>query len=1629
MNHVEELLDAGAVLPPGTGGGGDRAVPLAARTYRHPALEGRTVVRLVDAGLSAAEDLAAGFLGLEPEGEPEVVGVGLRATLGFPEWVLAHHPEDGHHALAVVPEMDRITRRAKTKPKAALDAFHALADRLAAAVPHLLPTYYERAGREFLAVENAVYAAQMFSRARRSEAEYGLEIDEDRLDAVFLEFALAGALPVKTLSGYAKELAARVPADEALRRFTRLCVRRTAGGMPPSAQMATDLRRLARAAGSDADAVEHAYLEEVLALPSTVRAAAGWWKAHRASLAALARRRPEVRGMLLGMMPSADADEMAGLWLEIMEESGALAFLCGPAGEPGGEDAQDSAADWLKRFLKTFFSGSYRTPPPALLALTERMADRLKAELAGAEAFPAPQHADLLDLMLTLGIPVEPPQGHSLFLEAWAAGEDRRDLTAIEADPRFRPSFLHGADRLGGGDPDRRAMVLLAASPGGRPMMAEWVDGVARRSTAAGLPDLPDALRRLSMLPVEVLALAEDAVRRAVGTGVGQALTRTLRAGLLDELGWPAWDEAVAALTDSAQARSVHVADAWPHLVVGGRAHARVIGAEGTVLAHDLRIPAGDGDDVGFHYVDGELLVQWNSRQHNGRLTGYWHTAPDRQLSLEGHGPRRTSMYWYQKDQVSLPLPGGGRTTGAGPLHAGDTVLPGDREIVSDGTRYWVWSSREGDEGQGWYEYDPASGEQGDRSAPDFFADALRGLPEESSFASGWMFPLPGAGATPAGTPVDGLLGWRVVRLPDGTVRGEDLAGNTVTAPRGGQLLGPLFLPGDDRPRGVLHGSYQTRLVDPDGVVTSFACSDKAPGPFTEGTALLPPMRYWHCMVPRDPEGSAALRRLGQETAESLLKAAEVIGTAEANKAAEADEAAERMAAAVRELLPDLTEDRLVAGVAGVVRYAAAQQGTLNAAAERLERVLTGEPEQNNLVEGPGDESIGKPLQVMVDAGERRSYSRGPELFTQLQAVERAMAAGAADGERPGIHLDGTGIPFSGLSLTGLLENIGAVAYLAASPFTGEEGREAVLAFLRRCDELGLTAEDHALRWRRVKVRLAEPLLTGPDGGWREGHWYGILPLPEGAFLTAVDFTRSQDHAEFTALLHDPAGRFEVPAPYEVLSSKPVTDARYAGRAGAYLAACAERGAAPWFPGAAAEFAELTGVTETVAKLVIGGMLGVGTWERNFLSAETRAALGVKVADAAFARTEAGRPASAVRRAVLAALLPEDPARLWTDGPDVAEAVRVWNREVGVRVAVPEAIAAEAAKAVRGDWESADALPALLDPASEPRLTRDLKWTVQGDKVRPEEGSADGFTAATLTGSVAMAAWLAHRLPAGDPLRARLPAALTAVRERLANPDLMLGFNRYVNLPSFRKVAGNPTETGPGFERYGAVVMATHDDLPYPAIKTALLDETGGDPYLPVLRGEYDGLLAVELSLGLVRDERFAALLADPGDPAAGERDADGTWWPQDPSRSVPGLVAEAASRYDLGPDAAVVYLMLLAMPDPTDKNTARWTGWKPARLKAARAELAATDLVVEARRPRASRSLFLPCGWNALRAPHPPQEEWKLPLYDLLEGAGPKAPLGVLVPAEPVADLYRRAWRRITEGDVPRFGNLKSRR
>ncbi|MEZ0088930.1 hypothetical protein [Streptacidiphilus sp. EB129] len=447
-------------------------------------------------------------------------------------------------------------------------------------------------------------------------------------------------------------------------------------------------------------------------------------------------------------------------------------------------------------------------------------------------------------------------------------------------------------------------------------------------------------------------------------------------------------------------------------------------------------------------------------------------------------------------------------------------------------------------------------------------------------------------------------------------------------------------------------------------------------------------------------------------------------------------------------------------------------------------------------------------------------------------------------------------------------------------------------------------------------------------------------------------------------------------------------------------------------------------------------------WSSDFLSKELLARFGLKAAAARTARTWVRAIDQADRDAVLAALLPADPAGLWDGRLAVDAAAERWIQRRGRLVTLPDEVRAS----VHG--ASIEAIEEVLNPATTAWLSRTTtqrlrrvdraeelvaeapvaEAPVAGELVADDSGALPGVQ--SLAGAVHALRWPAHNLPYGDALRPLLPTALAAIRSRLADPGLLLDLDVHSTLPNKSPAAVLPEHAGlPQFtgmaqhtrppEQGGAagdglvscgeaLVLAPGQVGEAAYLRPSAL--TGAqDPSLDLLGGLVAGFHArptVAAVRALLSDD-LARLVAD------GSSADEPPGWAQNPQRSVPALVAEVSRACGLGEDAAALYLQLLALPDPTDRNSARWTGWTPARLKRARAELAATDLVLEARRARAGRGLFLPGGWQETRSPGLPVENWKAGLYEL-----PAA--GAILPHRAAPVLFADAWARLTAGDRP---------
>ncbi|XVS60878.1 hypothetical protein ACQPYE_21465 [Actinosynnema sp. CA-299493] len=1597
------LISAGAVLPgAGDGDVGEDRDTVTARHYAHEGLDGRVVVRLVPAVLGRAEDLTCEYLGFDAPARVADVGTGKRSALGFPAWALVHDPANGHHALNLVKDVERLARTAKSRAGAAKDGFTALGAMLGRSAPHFLPTFYEQAGRIFLQHGNTGYAASMFGKAREAEEVHDLAVDPERTREVFLEFAFAGALTAKALSAHAKGLARKHDPDAAYELFFTLCVERTRGGLPPYTGMPEDVRRLAKVAERDLGVEDQRLLRAILDSSAISRAGGAFWKAYRASLVALATGDAEVRARLLAFVP--DSANVLDTWLDILTACGATRALIGP------DEVEANPAEWLSSVLAVRSSGWRGTGRSArLLELVEAMAGRLAADGVPVRALRHYRQGDLdvLDLLVSHDVPIAPGNrdDQQLDVAGWLADDEpgRRDLAALATSERFGAALgagfvVHARSQA---RPTAVALDVLSAAmavPGLRSALGAWIRARVERVAATGLPALSDHLDELAVVRLpEAYVDVPEAAESLSRTDVAAALHRTLRAGVLDELGWPALEDAVTRLAAIGTPKDdgvVVCGEGWPALVLRRGETFVVVGLDGVLAEHVSRIPADSRRRWGFEptasWFDGVLLVRWHGP--DGELA-YWSDAPDH-VFASGEGNR--NYYRHEVARASIALPGGGRFTGERVVHPGDTVVPALSEAYGDGVT--VWTGAYHDHAWRWFEVDPATGQRGRASLPRFVEDFAADGASLQLAQCDLRPAVPATEASPLGA-ADGRHGWRVRREADGSHVGEGVDGRRVRLAEGSHVpTGVLRLPGG-ADLTLATGNRTMAVLDAEGVELATVSPAAQHPAYATGTPFVPPLEWWHLLRSRDEAGSAALRGVTREAVDRMLAAARAEG-------ADKRTIRERLTALVKgerggladvvtAALPGLTHPALITGVVDLVRRAAGLERSYRGYAEVAEAARAVDPVLAPTGPDVTEDQVNAALNWF---GGYRSYNSRGLVPTGLPALITALGEAVARPEARALPLSNAPRWFDALP------HLAALAHRAASPLTPDDQRAALALVLRSVADGGLA--DGAGHWRTVGVVVHKGEASPKDR---------VVPVRDGFIALFETQWRNDPGSRFDGVQFSRTpGAFDLPKDWHVESAREVRTPFGPGRVARFLDVLAERGPAPWFPEAVPALVELTGLGTAEATLLLAGLPGVGRWDANFLATEDRRLLGLSSGAAKAAKERFRGLADPFRLELVAAAVPADPADLWTSGPDVAAVAEVWTAAHGRRSPVPDDVLVDAVKLLNLR-NTGEYVAGVVNPDLTPWLVVDAELTFTGTEL--EARRPDGFDRTALWAVPEVLAWLAHRLPAGSPLRARLPEALALARQRVAHPRFAIDLGRWVALDRVCALLGVDLLTAEGVHgfRDWLELARAGDEYCRLVVRPGLVGPADRELFvaLTALAGNEDVLRMLDR----LADDRLTALCAVPApegvDPAA---------YHQDPMVSVPALVAEVATRFGLTEDAAALYLQLLALPDPTDANVARWTGWKPARLRQARAALAETDLVLTAKRARAGRSLFLPGGWLALATPHLPLESWKAPMFDHTTGRP-----GVIVPREPVADLFARAWQRVLDGDAPAYEELRT--
>ncbi|SHK00784.1 hypothetical protein SAMN05421803_112169 [Nocardiopsis flavescens] len=1532
-----------------------------------------------------------------------------RSTL-YTDWVRLNDPGNERSAAEFLDGLPESAR----KLAGDLDRIESRAARAGLPLDHL-PWLWDTVGHR-LASGHPRKAGAAYTAARESESRHRLPVSPVHAVDNALLFARYGALPAKEVRAHWDRLSGLFPAGEAYREFQGFLAAWAAGGAALPADLVARLRAAASHAGLGPDEVGRA-LGRVLTARTPGAAASD--RLLDAAAGVFARHPPEedARTALVDLFPAGTTD--GGAWLRLLDSLGLVDDLAQGRVVPDG-----GYAAWLSAFPRRYSQvkdGRYMKVQPMaaeLHALVPRIADRVRAEGArvrtdGGRWWPV-LDLGFAEACLSAGLAVADPDP-GVKLRSRIGGP--RD--AVAADPRFAPHVPAKAARPGAA-PDRAGVPGLSAQA------AQHLDALDRAlsdGTPAAGEEALEAVEKSLDGPAVLAAAAAGRLPAAPDPAV--PLARALRFGVPAEYTWPAFEAAVAEF--AARGEAVHGMSAtWPVLTVYGRSLAIAVGPRGEEARAEYEIPEGISR-YAVHRVGGDFVVGWPG-QGWGNHRAFWCSDPD--TVLAGTGFDASSYHGYS-DAPALGYTFGdsqgrhGRDRRTAPGEPGGVSSSPD--LLGDGTSLWRVRS-EPEPGQDpLEEVDPADGTPTGRdSRPSFLPAGDRDwVLGRSSLA-----PLPeGVADSPLGA-AGGLTGFRVHHEGEGAdrrtvVEGVDGRRCAARGASGAQAWGVVRMPGGDL--GLLTERRDANLRvtrclsagdgGPWWEVYSHLKSESGDGGSAGGRMLYPPPAFWHFLVPRDPEGSRALRGAGTAAARELLDAA---GSATGDGARR-----DAVRAALARVLPGVSDDRLAGGPGGLVELVLRSAGVERRRA-RLSRLISTADAENPVPHaGVADRALRSALGGLLSAGLPDGGS--PSVLTAVAADGAFLRGSITEATR---RVAPPAPPGDWSPLLGRTD--AALWRLAGTP--AEEARAALTGFLRVW--AGTPFAERGTRWRRglAPGGALEPLCerglaiaTGRRGTGRRGDRGTVAPSP-GEPL------RPEEEYRFV----QPAGE---PAPEGTVQEDTVSvDLDQAARVRRLLELLAERG--PFRAGdrAVRAFTERTGALGPLAALVLNGRLGLSDARPGGARARTNLAGEYDRAVRALGPDGLNR--------LLGAALPEDPADLWEPDGDVRAAERaagVWAELLGVRTVLDADAVALIDKELKLD---AGWVETLMDPSGSDVLTTDLHRVIaEGSYASPAlfAASANGrpgnrifhYDPATrypYRVPTSLVAWPSARLPAGHPAAAGVPELYRRLVDRMRAPGSLVPVGSY-----FRGEEVLPLLEATGYER---LPYSPHDErepgravarvLGGPLLVAAVRDEHGSAELFVRTAGFFepgaygatekaldaqgfrdsgakDELALVLRGLREVCDGslgRLAARTADSPVPAGG--------YEADPRLSAPEPVEEAAASLGTDADAAALYLQLLTLSRPTDQNVRRWNGWSAARHRKVSARLLETGAVEQDKRPRAGRTLFLPDGWVAPKSPDLPLEAAKLETHFavLSDKKVLVSPTSAQLPLAPLHEMFARSWR-----------------
>ena len=1147
-------------------------------------------------------------------------------------------------------------------------------------------------------------------------------------------------------------------------------------------------------------------------------------------------------------------------------------------------------------------------------------------------------------------------------------------------------------------------------------------------------------------------------------------LQRQLQGGVLDEFRWPAQEEAAALLGEDVP--DSNIAGPFPHAALHNAKQDRivVIGPDGIEFDQPLKLPANANGIWFTLYVDGDVLVIYKVGE---QIMGLWmgdHTP----FKAAGIGSRHAVPGVGAVIGDEFPPIARGNTTKKMFEGNSRTVFQQAHRLFRS-NRYYAYSDLDtGGRGRGddrIEQFDPHTGKAGEVGLPPWFAERMH-ADARLLGASSFLFPVPKRAERSALGAKDGLGALIVRREPDGSIYAEGADGRSWRAnvpkrpdpsdPRTGLPRGLMKFPEREGIYPIVYGEDDrwSKMLMPDNrtVLVHWWPHMWAGVPQQMWSHGDP--KWLHLYEPRDPAASRRLRDATEDTARALLAAAEPVFAADANLKIDDNVAPmlrplakwPALAERVRELFPGF-DDRLVAGLCSIAMVAASAQAHLRILRARLDEaaeLAKLPPETTRWIDGWAD-AWGRIFNKIVQG----TRLEDQDLRKQLRSIDRFLFDDGPppDGLRAG--------PPCLVWWEPLFMHQGGLLFRLFAPGTPERVRNEFRELLAMWSTTLVAARCEELRY--IGVQQPKGVLAGADTN------RPTYVADRNRYVYRTVYVTGDNLADYAHYVVERStdGVFIDPPHAKILfDERPQRFWHGTDKIEEALRLYESHGPRAIDPAVFDRIAAGTGLSRTAAALVWLGALQ--PWDED-VPKQLRKQIGAKVAELKLAIEELR--GSSIDKAYTFAM-PERPSDLLTDA-GVDTFIRAWNEVHGKQAPLPMERVEQLEVEMRGaPISAAHAVRVLADVNERDHFSKDARWVVRPyqpfasqisyrrgwipagwpkpEAMGQEEdvNSAAVFDGRVLRFYLRYIPWAYQDLPVGDPMRANVAEMAARIGQRLANPDLLLlagaidlsrqpneekvaqQFHEIVDrfrAPAYRAVDGGAS--APGFDRGDLVVtwptkiengvffaFRPNQVRDAAAIEKLAEDLGVADLFTRQRRGcacglnfgNYDTVDLTNLSEWLVWSApEFQALVADLQHP----RIAHGRYV-ADPRASRPDLVEAARKKHDLSEDAATLWLQILTLAEPTPARVQRINGWDRGAHDAAGDELLRRKLVVEAKHPRTTRTMFLRGDVILPKMPAAPIETSKAALYDVDATSAPV--FGVLLPIAPLPELFGEAWNAV---------------